>query len=85
MLLPPFPNLFVGREQDTASIIRQLVHSGPTDERLQSVTALHGWPGVGKTTLTTAVAHTDAIHVAFPDGVLWCSLGQEHSTRTMSP
>jgi NB-ARC domain len=40
------------------------------------ITAVRGWPGVGKTTLAAAVAHDPAIGAAFPDGVLWAALGK---------
>ncbi len=37
--------------------------------------ALHGLPGVGKTTLAQVVAQHETIQKHFPDGVLWVGLG----------
>jgi len=46
-----------------------------TRDHAQILTAIKGWPGVGKTTLAAALAHDDDIKRAFPTGVLWTSLG----------
>lgn len=37
--------------------------------------ALHGLPGVGKTTLAVTLAHDQAIQEHFDDGILWAGLG----------
>lgn len=42
---------------------------------LQVLTAVRGWPGIGKTTLTTLLAHDPEVTSLFSDGVLWTSLG----------
>lgn len=41
---------------------------------------LHGPGGSGKTVLAAALAHEVDIQAAFPDGVLWTSLGREGDT-----
>lgn len=38
---------------------------------------LHGASGMGKTTLAAAITHDEDVLEAFPDGVLWASLGQD--------
>jgi hypothetical protein len=38
---------------------------------------VHGWPGVGKTTLASAFAHDPAVVKIFRDGILWVSLGEK--------
>jgi len=38
--------------------------------------AMHGLPGVGKSTFAAALAHRPEMRLSFPDGVLWAGLGQ---------
>lgn len=57
----------VGRDALVQTVIATLC-SGHT-------CALHGLPGVGKTTLAQVVAHHETIRAHFPDGVLWVGLG----------
>lgn len=70
---PPFPSLLVGRDDDLEAL-RQRLTAG---ESTTLLTAVRGWPGVGKTTLAAALAHDRTLHQAFPDGVLWTALGEE--------
>ena len=49
---------------------------------MQVLTAVHGWPGVGKTTVAAALAHDKDVRQAFPDGVLWASLGTSPNVIT---
>lgn len=76
--LPPLPPLVIGREAALEDLRARLTaepgtSSGP---RTQTVVAMRGWPGVGKTTLAATLAHDPALAAAFPDGVFWTSLGQ---------
>mgnify|MGYP000844645016 CR=1 FL=1 len=73
---PPRPSLMIGRDDDIQALKERL---GMTESRLsvQVLTAIKGWPGVGKTTIASALAHDTEIASRFPDGVLWISLGQE--------
>lgn len=68
--LPPRPPLVIGREAVLATLVRRL--TAP-----QAQVILHGWPGIGKTTLAALLAHETALHQHYPDGVLWTSLGQQ--------
>ncbi len=74
---PPPPSLMIGRDDDVKALKARL--SALTDGKttLQVLTAIKGWPGVGKTTMATALAYDLDIQKLFPDGVLWTSLGQE--------
>lgn len=38
---------------------------------------MRGWPGVGKSTFAAALANDPEVVQAFPDGILWVSLGEE--------
>jgi DNA-binding XRE family transcriptional regulator len=42
-----------------------------------ALSALHGLPGVGKTSLAVALAHDAAIQQHFSDGILWVGLGPQ--------
>lgn len=73
-LAPPTPPLFIGRENDLASLKARLgIGLGAARRPL---TVIRGWPGVGKTTLVNALAHDPEVAAAFPDGVLWAAIGQ---------
>lgn len=76
---PPVPQLFIGREDDLRKLKEHLgLFPGEGAQApITVLTAIRGWPGVGKTTLAAALAHDPDIKQAFRDGVLWASLGQE--------
>ncbi|MCC7163528.1 MAG: hypothetical protein IT331_13615 [Anaerolineae bacterium] len=74
---PALPTLFIGREEDMSNLRSRLgITSEAKPSAPQILTAVRGWPGVGKTTLASALAHDENVVRAFPDGVLWVSLGQ---------
>ncbi len=81
--VPLLPALMLGREQALRDLKDRLIvgSSGTSSEglsgRTQVLTAMRGWPGVGKTTLAAFLAHDAEILAAFPDGVLWTTLGTE--------
>lgn len=78
-LAPPLPSLVVGRDEALQELKKRLGIAGEKQEitSIQILTAVRGWPGVGKTTIAAALAHDSDIRKAFPDGVLWTSLGQK--------
>jgi tetratricopeptide (TPR) repeat protein/transcriptional regulator with XRE-family HTH domain len=67
--LPP-PVHLVGREGELAEL-KQRLRAGDN----VAMTALHGLPGVGKTTLAITLAHDAEMHAHFRDGILWAGLG----------
>jgi len=69
---PDLPLYFVPREELFA--IKRLLLGRPTAS-LAPIT-LHGPSGMGKTALAAALAHDADVLRAFPDGVLWASLGE---------
>lgn len=76
---PLKPPLIIGRDHDL-QVLKQRVGipaEGESPTPLKVLTAMRGWPGVGKTTLAAALAHDPDINARFPDGVLWASLGQQ--------
>ncbi|MCI0557971.1 MAG: NB-ARC domain-containing protein, partial [Nitrososphaera sp.] len=74
---PPLPSLIVGRDEDLNNLKENLGITGKAKTSIQVLTAIKGWPGVGKTTIASALAQDKDVQKAFPDGVLWVSLGQE--------
>ncbi len=75
--LPPTVPL-VGREQ-ALSNLKQRLCSGKN----VLLTILHGLPGVGKTTLSSTLAHDPEIRAYFSDGILWAGLGPEANTSNI--
>ncbi len=71
-LLPPLPSLIIGREQAMHDLKVRLgiLPGAQPSPALQILTAIRGWPGVGKTTIATALAHDPEVAQAFPDGTL---------------
>ena len=74
---PPRPSLMIGRDDDVKALKDRLSTTTDGKTTLQVLTAIKGWPGVGKTTIASALAYDPDIAKLFPDGVLWTSLGQE--------
>jgi transcriptional regulator with XRE-family HTH domain len=75
---PPLPAMLIGRAAALSELKGRLGVGRPTNAGLvmQVVTAVHGWPGVGKTSIALALAHDPEITDRYPDGVLWVFLGQ---------
>lgn len=73
---PPLPPLIIGRDDDLHKLKDNLGINGRAKTSIQILTAIKGWPGVGKTTIASALAHDPDVANKFPDGVLWTSLGQ---------
>lgn len=73
-ILPPLPGLIIGRDTQLAELKQRLGISSPANKR--SITIVEGWPGVGKSTVVAALAHAPEVWNAYPDGILWTSLGE---------
>jgi hypothetical protein len=76
---PPVPTLFIGRDEALRDLKERLgvVSAGVVAGPIQVITAMRGWPGVGKTTIAAALANDAEVNRAFSDGVLWVSLGEK--------
>jgi tetratricopeptide (TPR) repeat protein len=75
---PPLPEAFVGRVEDLSELKRGLGRASEGGgAAVQVLTAVHGWPGVGKTAVAAALAHDGDVRRMFPDAVLFASLGQD--------
>ena len=73
--VPPLPVNFVDRPEELAALRDALF----TDEggRHIALTALEGMGGIGKTVLAQALCHDEVVQQAFPDGVIWITIGKE--------
>ena len=72
---PPPPAILIGRKGNIDALYQLLTSESTTT----LLTAVRGWPGVGKTTLAAALAHEPRVRQAFPDGILWTALGEKPS------
>ena len=70
--LSPGTEGLIGRENLLHQIQQRLFMDGGG-----ASVALHGLPGVGKTTLALQIAHDKRVLVHFRDGILWAGLGTE--------
>lgn len=68
---PPAPRSFIGRDR-TISDLKSKLTGGNSP-----VVAIHGWPGVGKSTVAAAMANDPEVSRMFPSGVFWASVGQQ--------
>jgi len=78
---PPPPRVFIGRE-DSLQHVKRLLTVGRQSRNGENVTVIHGWPGVGKTSLVSAIGHDAETAGTFKDGVLWISLEQQPNIIT---
>ena len=78
--LPDLPqHEIVGRENDLKTITDKLEHLiSKTEKRpKKKISAIHGLPGVGKTTMSIILPHDKKMQKIFSDGILWFCLGKE--------
>jgi len=78
--VPGLPPHFLPRPEDLGKIKDLLL--AESDETVVVTGAsrnvgLQGMGGIGKTVMAAAVARNDEVRQAFPDGVIWITLGQE--------
>lgn len=73
--IPPLPLTYISRPQEIARVREALVNDHVKHGVV--LTALSGMGGVGKTVLAQAVATDEVIQAAFPDGIVWTTLGRE--------
>src|SRR5438876_316712 len=69
------PDDFVARPQEFEALKRHILH-GQRDRSAAITVALRGAGGYGKTTLAQALCYDPEIQGAFPDGILWVTLGE---------
>jgi hypothetical protein len=72
---PPLPVNFVERPEALTALRDALITDG--SGRHIALTALEGMGGIGKTVLAKALCHDEVVQQAFPDGVIWITVGKE--------
>jgi DNA-binding SARP family transcriptional activator len=73
-MLPPLPSLLIGREGVMTDLRQRL-----RPQKAPAEMVIQGYPGIGKTTLSAALAYDRALQADYPDGVLWTALGEQPS------
>lgn len=79
-LLPPPPRLIIGRD-DVLTALRERL--APTAEQPAPEVVIQGWPGIGKTTLSAAIAYDRALQQQYRDGVVWLAFGEKPDLRAL--
>lgn len=77
---PSPPRIFIGREDALRDIKRLLIANQGANR--ENITVVRGWPGVGKTSMVSAIGHDAEMARTFTDGVLWISLEQKPNVIT---
>jgi hypothetical protein len=76
--LPPY---YIERSQILAEVQGVLLNeTSPialTSATMTTPAALHGMGGIGKTSVARALCDDPAVQQAFPDGILWATMGQK--------
>jgi WD40 repeat protein len=75
-MAPDQPGAFVPRPTEFKQLKALLLDAGKRDP-VAITSALTGAGGFGKTTLACALCHDDDVALAFDDGILWTTLGEE--------
>lgn len=84
LLLPPAPGIFLGRDDGLRKLKEQLgIALSERNLTPGGLAVVRGWPGVGKSSVAVALAYDAETRKAFPDGILWVSLGQRPSLLSM--
>ena len=72
---PPLPINFIPRPEEEERLRRAILGDGAA--RHVALTALEGIGGIGKSVLAIALCQDEVIQAAFPDGVIWVTIGRE--------
>lgn len=75
--VPPLPRTFVPRPAELERLVQAVINDR-SDRRI-AITAVRAMGGIGKTVLAQALCYSDAAGDAFPDGVVWATIGEHPS------
>ncbi|WP_353814121.1 NB-ARC domain-containing protein [Moorena sp. SIO3A2] len=74
---PPLPRYYVERPEVSQRLKQILLSQETARVGTLVVSAIYGLGGIGKSTITAALAHDPDIQSDFPDGIFWATLGQQ--------
>ena len=80
--VPVLPPNYVERASESRALRNALITDG--EGRHIALTALRGMGGIGKTILAQALCHDPVVQQAFPDGIVWLTIGRESTTDTLT-
>ncbi len=83
-LLPPPPELVLGRADELRAAKRALDPSSNAPGVQKTVVAVHGWPGVGKSTFVSELCNDDEVLERFPGGVFFIPVGRSSDARRLA-
>lgn len=75
-MAPDVPGDFVPRPNEFERLVGYLLDR-EGEEAVALTAALRGAGGYGKTTLAAAVCHDPRVRAAYPEGILWITLGEK--------
>ncbi|NEO93750.1 MAG: hypothetical protein F6K56_27545, partial [Moorea sp. SIO3G5] len=74
---PPLPPYYVERPEVSKQLKQILLSQETAKAGTLVVSAIYGLGGIGKSTITAALAHDEEVQSHFPDGIFWATLGQQ--------
>jgi len=80
--VPPLPLNYVERASELRALRDALITDG--EGRHIALTALRGMGGIGKSILAQALCHDPVVQQAFPDGIVWLTIGRESTTDILT-
>ncbi len=75
LTVPPLPANFIDRPLELEALRRSIMSDGAN--RRIALTALKGMAGIGKTVLAQALCFDEVTQAAFPDGIIWLTIGKD--------
>jgi len=73
--VPPLPHSYIERPEISGPLREKLLSASGT----VALTAVEGMGGVGKTIVALGLCHDTQVRKAFPDGIVWLTIGKESS------
>ncbi len=75
--VPPLPRNFLARTDELETLVDALLRDKGKRGHSVALAAVEGMGGIGKTVLAQAVCHEPRVIEAFPDGIIWQSIGKD--------